>query len=172
MSVLISDGLMIRLGVRERIREGIRKGTEPKPVPGGARVRRSRVRAGETLRPPTRAHVVAGRSRSAVASCAPRQLTVRWPWLAGLAVAACLAITGLGLLADGMAPAEVPAQTATVFVSQGETLTDLAARFAPDSDTGAVVERIKRLNGLDDAVLVPGLPLTVPIRVALVPAGS
>jgi hypothetical protein len=172
MSVLIGDGLMIRLGVRERVREGVRKGADARPAPGGAWVERPRPRAGETRRPPTRGHAVAGHSRSAVPSCAPRERPVRWPWLAGLAVATCLVITGLGLLAGSMAAVEVPAQTATVSVSPGETLADLAHRFAPDSDTGAVVTRIKRLNGLDDAVIVPGLPLTVPIQAGLVTAGS
>jgi hypothetical protein len=172
MSVLIGDGLMIRLGVRERVREGARKGTDARPAPGGARVVRPRPRAGETRRPPTRARAVAGHRGSAVARCAPRTMPVRWPWLAGLAVAACLIITGLGLLAGSMAAVEVPAQTATVSVSQGETLADLAHRFAPDSATGAVVARIKQLNSLDDAVIVPGLPLTVPVQAGLVTAGS
>jgi hypothetical protein len=99
-------------------------------------------------------------------------MTVRWPWLAGLAVAVCLAITGLGLLAGGMATAEVPAETAVVSVAPGETLSDLADRFAPGSDTGAVVERIKQLNMLEDATLVPGLPLTVPVEAGLPVPGS
>jgi hypothetical protein len=99
-------------------------------------------------------------------------MTTRWPWLAGLAVAACLAITGLGLLAGGLATAEVPAQTAVVSVAPGETLSDLAARFAPGSDTGAVVERIKQLNLLEDTTLVPGIPLTVPVEAGLPLTGS
>jgi hypothetical protein len=89
---------------------------------------------------------------------------VRWPWLAGLAVASCLVVTGLGLFGGGAAAnAPVPEQTATVSVGQGDTLSSLAARFAPDSDASAVVARIKELNRLDAAVLVPGLPLTVPV---------
>jgi len=176
MSVLIGDGLMVRLGVRERVREGARKNTGPQPVPGGARVLRPRPRAGETRRPPTRARSVAGHGAAghgkAAVSCEPRRLPIQWPWLAALAVAACLVITGLGLLANSMASAEVPSRTATVSVSPGETLGDLAARFAPDSNSGAVVERIKQLNGLDDAVIVPGLPLTVPVQADLATAGS
>ncbi|MEC3973983.1 LysM peptidoglycan-binding domain-containing protein [Amycolatopsis sp. H20-H5] len=126
-----------------------------------------RVRRAETLRPPSRAHVVAGR-RPAVALCpAPRKLPVRWPWLAGLAVAICLGITGLGLLSQGVSGAQVPERTATVSVAPGETLSELAARFAPESDTDAVVARIKELNGLQDAVLVPGLPLTVPVAASV-----
>src|SRR5207249_2999363 len=94
---------------------------------------------------------------------APRRVPVRWPWLAALAVASCLMITGLGLLPGGVSGAPVPERTATVSVEPGDTLTSLAARFAPDSDPGAVVARIKELNRLDQAVLVPGLPLTVPV---------
>jgi hypothetical protein len=177
MSVLTSEGHLRshgrgRLNVRERIREGVRKSPAPKPVPGGARVLHPRPRHGETNRPPTRARVVAGRRSATVAPCAPRPMTTRWPWLAGLAVAACLAITGLGLLAGGMATADVPAQTAVVSVAPGETLSDLAERFAPGSDTGAVVERIKQLNLLEDATLVPGIPLTVPVEAGLPVTGS
>jgi LysM repeat protein len=89
-------------------------------------------------------------------------VTLRWPWLVGLALASALAVTGLGLLAGAMSPADVPSQTATVSVTPGETLSDLAARFAPESDPGAVVARIKALNGLADDTLVPGLPLAIP----------
>ncbi|EOD63059.1 LysM peptidoglycan-binding domain-containing protein, partial [Amycolatopsis vancoresmycina] len=85
-----------------------------------------------------------------------------WPWLAVLAVASCLVVIGLGLL-GGPSAAPVPERTATVSVGQGDTLSSLAARFAPDSDPAAVVARIEDLNRLDGAVLVPGLPLTVPV---------
>ncbi|MDT7727702.1 MAG: hypothetical protein QOI21_4278 [Actinomycetota bacterium] len=179
MSVLTREGHLrsagrgrLNLIVRERIREGVRKGSAVKSDPDDVRVLRPRPRAGESRRPPTRARVVAGRRPATVAPCAPRPMTVRWPWLTGLAVAACLAITGLGLLAGGMATAEVPAGTAVVSVAPGETLSDLAARFAPNSDTGAVVERIKQLNMLEDATLVPGIPLTVPAEAELPNPGS
>jgi hypothetical protein len=96
---------------------------------------------------------------------------VRWPWLAALALVACLAVTGLGLFADGMAAAGVPAETATVSIAPGETLSDLAARFAPASDAGAVVDRIKALNGLHDAIIIPGTPITVPVQSGITAAG-
>jgi hypothetical protein len=92
---------------------------------------------------------------------------VRWPWLAALAVASCLVVTGLGLFGGAAANAPVPDRTATVSVGQGDTLSSLAARFAPGSDASAVVARIKELNRLDEAVLVPGLPLTVPVADAV-----
>ncbi|MFB9689315.1 LysM peptidoglycan-binding domain-containing protein [Amycolatopsis plumensis] len=142
------------------------------PVPAPLRpVRVLRGRRGEVHRPPTRARVVAGRRPAGAPCAAPRRVPVRWPWLAALAVASCLMITGLGLLGGETSGAPVPERTATVSVGQGDTLASLAARFAPDSEPGAVVARIKELNRLDRAVLVPGLPLTVPVAdPAAVPA--
>ncbi|WP_410668911.1 LysM peptidoglycan-binding domain-containing protein [Amycolatopsis sp. cmx-4-68] len=142
------------------------------PLPAPLRpVRVLRGRRGEAQRPPTRARVVAGRRPAGAPCAAPRRVPVRWPWLAALAVASCLAVTGLGLFGGGSASAPVPAQTATVSVGQGDTLSSLAARFAPDSDASAVVARIEELNRLDGAALVPGLPLTVPVAdPATVPA--
>ncbi|WP_257926958.1 LysM peptidoglycan-binding domain-containing protein, partial [Amycolatopsis iheyensis] len=122
---------------------------------------------GEVQRPPTRARVVAGRRPAGAPCAAPRRMPVRWPWLAALGVASCLVVTGLGLLGGPSAAAPVPERTATVSVGQGDTLSALAARFAPESDAGAVVARIKELNRLDGAVLVPGLPLTVPVAGAV-----
>jgi hypothetical protein len=118
----------------------------------------------EVRRPPTRARVVAGRYPVATTPCAPRRLPGRWPWLAGLALAACLFVAGLGVLSNGMVERPVPEATTTVPVAAGETLWDLAQRFAPDSDPAAVVARIERLNGVGAASLVPGLPLTVPLQ--------
>ncbi|HKS48679.1 MAG TPA: LysM peptidoglycan-binding domain-containing protein [Amycolatopsis sp.] len=131
-------------------------------VPAGARLpARSRRRAGEPRRPPTRGRVVAGRGRGFAPDCAPRRVPPRWPWLAAAAVAVGLIITGLGVFADGMSRA-VPERTATASVGQGQTLWDLARQYAPDSDPAAVVARIRQLNGLGDAAVVPGQPLTVP----------
>ncbi|MET8848685.1 LysM peptidoglycan-binding domain-containing protein [Amycolatopsis sp. NPDC004625] len=133
------------------------------PVPAPLRpVRVLRGRRGEVQRPPTRARVVAGRRPAGSPCAAPRRVGVRWPWLAALAVGSCLVVTGLGLFGGGAQSAPVPERTATVSVKQGDTLASLAARFAPESEPGAVVARIKELNRLDRGVLVPGLPLTVP----------
>jgi hypothetical protein len=134
------------------------------PLPAPPRpVRVLRGRRGEAQRPPTRARVVAGRRPAGAPCAAPRRTSVRWPWFAALAVASCLLVTGSGLLSGGLTDAPVPGRTATVSVEQGDTLASLALRFAPDSDPDAVVARIKELNRLDQAVLVPGLPLTVPV---------
>ncbi|MFF1608275.1 LysM peptidoglycan-binding domain-containing protein [Amycolatopsis sp. NPDC058278] len=139
------------------------------PVPAPLRpVRVLRGRRGEVHRPPTRARVVAGRRPAGAPCAAPRRMPVRWPWLAALAVASCLVVTGLGLFGGGVAAnSPVPERTATVSVEPGDTLASLAARFAPESDPGAVVARIKQLNRLDEAVLVAGLPLTVPVADAV-----
>jgi hypothetical protein len=106
--------------------------------------------------------VVAGRHRPPVPGCVPRRVA-RWPWLAGAAVAAGLAVTGLGVFADGVSAA-VPDRTATVQLRPGQTLIDLARQYAPDSDPDLVVARIRELNGLGDAEAVAGLPLTVPVE--------
>ena len=129
-------------------------------------IRVVRGRRGEVQRPPTRRRLVAGRRAawSAGAPCAtPRRPATRWPWLLALGVASCLTITGLGLLSGIGSGAPVPERTETVSVEPGDTLSALAARFAPDSDRGAVVARIRELNHLDGTVLVPGLPLAVPV---------
>ncbi|MFI6305642.1 LysM peptidoglycan-binding domain-containing protein [Amycolatopsis thailandensis] len=156
---------------------GLVRPSSPGPVPAGVTrpVRVVRGRHAEPLRPPTRARVVAGRrpgvATSSPACPAPRRLPLRWPSLVGMALLVAGVVTGLGLFLTGVPGAAVPEQTTTVSVSEGETLADLAARFAPGSDTGAVVDKIKELNSLEDAVLVPGLPLTVPVATGVAEGG-
>ncbi|WP_245633827.1 LysM peptidoglycan-binding domain-containing protein [Amycolatopsis jejuensis] len=126
--------------------------------------RTARDRRGEPVRPPSRARVVAGAAKQT--TCGTGTVTrpsVRWPWLVAIAVAACLVVTGLGIFGAGTPGGAVPSQTASVSVQPGDSLHALAARFAPDADQGAVVARIKELNGLDDSPLLPGMPLTVPV---------
>ncbi|WP_370939083.1 LysM peptidoglycan-binding domain-containing protein [Amycolatopsis sp. cg13] len=124
--------------------------------------RTARERRGEPLRPPSRARVVAGR-RGGVACQTANRPSVRWPWLFAIAFAACLIVTGLGVFGSGVSSGPVPSQTASVSVQPGDSLGALAARFAPNADQSAVVERIKELNNLDDTALLPGMPLTVPV---------
>ncbi|MFD2473972.1 LysM peptidoglycan-binding domain-containing protein [Amycolatopsis silviterrae] len=124
--------------------------------------RTARERRGEPLRPPSRARVVAGR-RGGVACQTATRPSVRWPWLFAIAFAACLIVTGLGAFGAGTASGPVPSRTASVSVQPGDSLGALAARFAPNADQSAVVERIKELNDLDDTALLPGMPLTVPV---------
>ncbi|WP_410654508.1 LysM peptidoglycan-binding domain-containing protein [Amycolatopsis sp. lyj-112] len=158
---------------------GLVRPSSPGPVPAGVTrpVRVVRGRRAEPLRPPTRARVVAGR-RPGVATvattapgCPAPRLPLRWPWLAAMALLVAGVITGLGLFMAGVPGVAVPERTTTVSVSTGETLSDLAARFAPGSDIGAVVAKIKELNSLEDVVLVPGLPLTVPVAAEVADGG-
>ncbi|MFB9928850.1 LysM peptidoglycan-binding domain-containing protein [Amycolatopsis halotolerans] len=124
--------------------------------------RTARERRGEPLRPQSRARVVAGR-RGGVACQTATRPAVRWPWLFAIAFAACLIVTGLGVFGSGVSSGPVPSRTASVSVQPGDSLGALAARFAPNADQSAVVERIKELNNLDDTALLPGMPLTVPV---------
>ncbi|ATY16260.1 LysM peptidoglycan-binding domain-containing protein [Amycolatopsis sp. AA4] len=124
--------------------------------------RTARERRGEPLRPPSRERVLAGQ-RGGVACKSAARPSVRWPWLFAIAFVACLIVTGLGVFGSGVSSGPVPSRTASVSVQPGDSLGALAARFAPNADQSAVVERIKELNNLDDTALLPGMPLTVPV---------
>jgi hypothetical protein len=56
-----------------------------------------------------------------------------------------------------------PESTRTVVVGYGDTLWDIADEAATDGDTGAMVERIERLNALDSGMLVAGQQIRVPL---------
>ncbi|WP_328607768.1 LysM peptidoglycan-binding domain-containing protein [Amycolatopsis sp. NBC_00345] len=159
MSILADRGLVRPLRPVRQVAPA-RRDVAPGP---SAPARVARERRGEPLRPPTRARVVAGRKGTAAACAEARRPAVRWPWLLAIAAAACLVVTALGVFGAGAPGGAVPSRTASVSVEQGDTLSAIAARFAPDSDQDAVVTRIKQLNNLDGAVLTPGLPLTVPV---------
>lgn len=92
-----------------------------------------------------------------------RHALVESAWLAGVGLCAFAVVLAFGLLAAK--PVEpVPNTTDLVSVSSGDTLPGLAARFAPDSDQGAVVRRIVELNHLDAAEPATGRSLVVPVR--------
>lgn len=74
-------------------------------------------------------------------------------WLVALAQSRSVASSGTS----------VPEQLGVVQVQPGESLQRLAARVAPDSPVGSVVERIKQLNELDSAALDAGQTLIVPV---------
>lgn len=108
--------------------------------------------------------VPAARTLAPVA-CGHRRSPVPLSLVIALAVAVCLAVVGLAVLANlGAGSSSVPSQTAVVRVEPGETLLQLAERVAPGSDPSAVVERIQELNGLAGASIRPGQPLTVPVE--------
>lgn len=134
-------------------------GSPPRQAPALRR------RGAEPLRPPTRSRVEIGRVRPrGPVSCASGGVSRRWVGLLALGVAVCAGVLGVGALGQGLAGsrASVPAETALVSVGAGETVSDMASRFAPDSEAAAVVHRIEELNGLDGAALLPGMVLVVP----------
>ncbi|MFC7613830.1 LysM peptidoglycan-binding domain-containing protein [Actinokineospora soli] len=122
------------------------------------------VRAGRGgSRPPTRRPPVGAPRVVAPADCAPRRSPVPLAALVAIALAVAALVYGFGAYSGAMAESTVPTTTAVVRVGVGETLYDLAARTAPGSDSSAVVDRIRQLNGLDSVDVYPGQPLTVPV---------
>lgn len=72
-------------------------------------------------------------------------------------------VGGLSWLGQAKDPG-LPADTGVARVGAGETVWDVAARVAPQSDQVAVVERIRQLNGLVGSAVSPGQQLQVPAR--------
>ncbi|KAA1251449.1 LysM peptidoglycan-binding domain-containing protein [Mycobacterium simiae] len=90
----------------------------------------------------------------------------------GLALLAGLVTFWLGLVAHfgamvsgGFAdsPAPVPDKLAVVRVEAGESLSDVAARVAPDAPVKQVVDRIRELNALDSSSPAAGQTLIAPV---------
>ena len=95
-------------------------------------------------------------------SSGPLRLTRRARRLLGLlAGSAVVAVAWLGPLApedDGFQLAGV----ASTVVQPGDTLWSIARSVAGDVDVRVVVDEIQRLNGMEDAALVPGQVLELP----------
>jgi predicted Zn-dependent protease len=70
-------------------------------------------------------------------------------------------VAGLSWLGQRTAPA-VPERISMIRVGAGETIWDVAARVAPQSEQRAVVDRIRQLNGLAGGEVVPDQQLQVP----------
>jgi hypothetical protein len=115
----------------------------------------------DPTRPPGRRHPAAAPHVLPRVACDHRRAPIALPYLVALAVAVCLAVIGLAVLANMGSPA-VPERTAVVRVEPGESLLELAERVAPGSDPHAVVVRIRELNGLGGSGVRPGQPLRVP----------
>jgi hypothetical protein len=71
------------------------------------------------------------------------------------------ALLGLAHLRAGV-PVTEPMPTMVVAVRDGESLSDVARRVAPESGVGAAVDRIVTLNHMADVDVRPGQLLVVP----------
>ncbi|MCX5045933.1 LysM peptidoglycan-binding domain-containing protein [Aldersonia sp. NBC_00410] len=92
----------------------------------------------------------------------PRDVGFAGMVVAGLMTALVVAaILGLAHLRATPA-ATAPADTAVVAVRDGESLSDIARRIAPDAGVGATVDRIITLNGMSGAGVRSGQLLVVP----------
>jgi hypothetical protein len=148
-----------RAGVRRYVEEDVVAVLEA----SASRSVASRRRVADPTRPPGRG-VPAGRTLAPVA-CGHRRAPVPLSLVVALAVAVCLAVVGLAVLANlGSGSSTVPTRTAVVRVEPGESLLELAGRVAPGSDPSAVVARIRELNGLTGSGVKAGQPLTVPVE--------
>lgn len=130
------------------------------------RVAGARRTSDEALRRPPRGTRISVRPRPAVSACAAPRTERRWRLLLATAAAVCIAVVAFGAVIGGLASGmwtEVPQQTAVVAVAPGESLWDMAAKYAPESDPRAVVDRIEELNGVTAAEVTAGYALTVPV---------
>lgn len=125
-------------------RRGLRRSVQPGRRPAGLGV-------APPVRPP-------------VAACSIGYARRRTTALLLLALVSAVAVAVLLALQAAATGDGVPRQTAVVEVHSGETLWDLAGRVAPQSPPGAVVARIRELNGLRGSTLHPGQPLLVPVQ--------
>ena len=96
------------------------------------------------------------------------RLTRRGRVVVGLLLAlplllAVLAIAG-GRAEAGSSLAEQGRATGVVVVQPGESLWQIAQAVAPGADPRETVTRIRELNGLSDAPIVPGQSIVVPTR--------
>jgi nucleoid-associated protein YgaU len=151
----VGRGLRPHASGRSSSRVGICRPLEPAALPG-VRVRR------EVL-PTVGSPVTPGRRRTAAAPAGFR-LTRRARRLAAvLTLAAGVAIgSWLGPLISGGDGDLRLAGVQSVVVQPGDTLWSIASEAAGTGDVRAVVDRIQELNGLRDAVLVPGQVLELP----------
>ena len=152
MAVLISTGSGFRLVPDTAADEVLRPAPTPLRRPHAGRRPAGRPKHALTRRP------------APVVACRPRPDRHPLLRMAVLTVLVAAVVVGLGLLYGqlGGASTDVPQRTTLVQVRPGESLWDLASRFAPHSEPAAVVDRIRQLNGLDGAPVLPGQPLEVP----------
>ncbi|MFC9790322.1 LysM peptidoglycan-binding domain-containing protein [Rhodococcus sp. NPDC127528] len=81
----------------------------------------------------------------------------------GVLLTALVVVGLLGVAQLRSNPQAVPGRTEVVQVRGGESLSEIAARVAPEYPVSQVVERIVDLNALGGAGLQPGQSLVVPV---------
>jgi Tfp pilus assembly protein FimV len=131
-----------------------------KAVPGTLRQDRRAVRARPRPAPRPPAPVPPAPGPPAVAH-PPAPRAGRVVALSATVIVTLSVVAGLSWLGQSADPA-IPERTAVIRVGAGETVWDVAARVAPRSDPRVVVERIRQLNGLTAAEVVPDQQLQVP----------
>ncbi|GAA3361426.1 LysM peptidoglycan-binding domain-containing protein [Saccharopolyspora gregorii] len=131
--------------------------------PSAAPIGRPRAERGDAVLP---VEVAAAPSAPVLVAARARwfRLARECAWLAAVGACAFVGVLLFGLLALDSGARPVPDATAVVRVAEGDTLWSMAARFAPDSDQGAVVGRIVELNRLDPAAPALGGALVVPAQ--------
>ncbi|RVW03939.1 LysM peptidoglycan-binding domain-containing protein [Rhodococcus xishaensis] len=76
-------------------------------------------------------------------------------------------VVGMDALARLAAePDGIPAETATVQVRDGETLSAVASRIAPGAPIGRVVDRIMELNDMPGVSVRAGQTLLAPVSLS------
>ena len=83
-------------------------------------------------------------------------------------------VSGVFSADAGSSAAEQGRATGVVVVQAGESLWQIAQAVAPEADPRETVTTIRDLNGLDDAPVVPGQSIIVPVTGAVTagPAGA
>lgn len=95
--------------------------------------------------------------------CGRPRGTGEWGWLLSVAALTFLMVLLVGMFGIDGGRAPVPARTTVVQVGAGDTLWNIADRFAPGSDPREVVRRIVELNDLGASAARAGQSLVVPI---------
>ncbi|GAA5114451.1 LysM peptidoglycan-binding domain-containing protein [Haloechinothrix salitolerans] len=135
-------------------------------VSGYVVAQRCRGRVPGRLRPGGGARVRPTVTRPAVSACMVRRPAVGWRVALAVAASVCAVTVGFGAVVGGLAggvASAVPESTTVVAVAPGESLWQLAERYAPGVDTSAVVARIEELNGVSTGEVTAGAVLSVPI---------
>jgi nucleoid-associated protein YgaU len=153
-------------GDRALTRGGVRPSG---PLAGAPAARRDAVRPGARpvrLEPAPfrRSTARAGRDRRAAPGSGPLRLTRRGWWVAtaSAVVLSALAVLALSALLGARGGLDL-AGSGSVVVQPGDTVWSIAVAVAgPGEDVRRVVDAIEELNGLAEAVVVPGQVLRVP----------